>query len=435
MTRAIAHESLAFGTPSDVSACAQIFDDVATAMTDALNRVNAVNATPVDSWQGETADAASKELTDVPDLLQDFKVANELVGFALHHFAGGFTDYEEERARLEARNSQLAEDIDRTHRQRDAAAERVRSDPNSIAGLTLGLLGTDSDPEVSALDSRLAELQIDRDVLQRLFDENDGQFLQYVDSVVEAIRDADGFLYNGGFDQWWSQNAKPFLEVVRTVIEVVAVIVTIVVIFSGAGTLVALALGAMLLTLSLVDVLGTAASGREVTGEQWLNLGLDAFSVVTLGMANKAASAAKLANGANKAAAAKALTSGKNVATKVPVPTGVGTMAVPGGATAVQSGAATAASKVRPWELAEGAANIGGGAYLASQGDVAAGAGMAVGGVFDVGGGLRGWDMGGRRIVEAGKEGVTYGVGLVSGGSDSKSPSEWPGLDADALED
>ena len=299
MSASTHHDSLAFGEPADVTDCTRIFNDVGTAMAEAWTEVTTFRNSD-EAWEGETADEVRDGMADLPELLNRFRNANETVAGVLEFFAYRLSIYQDEERRLAEWGERLEDEFNSAHRRRDAAADRVRSDPGSLAGVTFGLVGVDSDPEVSALDHTLDELQRELAQLRLAHNRNDEEFEACVVSAVEAIRDTDSVLYNSDWDQFWNQTLSPILDTIRTVVEILAVIVTIVVMATGVGTLLALALGVMLLALSLADVVGTAAAGRDVTAEQWIGLALDVAAVATLGAA-RWASGAKLAGNASRA--------------------------------------------------------------------------------------------------------------------------------------
>jgi hypothetical protein len=412
--------SLAKGTRSDVMDCAQIFSDVCTAMMDAKTEVLAFNRWGGDTWSGRTADEVRDGMVDIPEVLGKFGTANDEVAQALRWFADRLAEYQDRHEFLQSQNAASSDEVTDALLRRSAAVERVRSDPAALDALILGLFDVSSDPEVASLDRQLGDLRGRRTDLRSQFDINDEEFEGWVAGAIELIRNADSVLYNSGWDQFWNQTMSPILDVVRSVVEVLAIIVTIVVMLTGVGTLFALALGLMLLTLSAVDIIGTAASGREVSTDQWLSLGLDMAAVATLGMTSWAGGA-KLASKASKAKAAKALKPTKTVAPKIE---GIGRMKHVDDARA---------ATVAKFELFEGVANVGAGSYMLAQGDVAGGIGTMVGGAAGFGSG-KGVSAGLRGI--AGVAGPAVGaVGDLFGGAEPiASPKDWPGLDADALD-
>jgi hypothetical protein len=413
-------ESLAYGERSDVIDCATIFSDVRTAMLDAANEAIYFNHRGPTMWSGRTADEVREGMVDVPQVLRNFATANGDVAQALRWFADRLDAYQDRYDFLQSQNTSSADEIRSTRARHSAAIDRLRANPTSIEDIANGLFDPNSDPEVARIERELLDLDIQRDELRRHFEANDENFEEWVASAVELIRDADSVLYNSGWDQFWNQTMSPILDTVRGIVEVLSIIVTIVVLLTGVGGLLVLALGLMLLTLSAVDIIGTAASGRKVTMDQWMSLGLDLAAVATLGMTSFAGGA-KLAGKASKAKAAKALRPTKTVAPKVK---GIGRMKHVDDARA---------AKVAMAERFEAVANVGAGSYMLAEGDVAGGIGTMVGGAAGFGSG-KGISAGLRGV--AGVAGPAVGaVGDLIGGSETTaSPKDWPGLDADALE-
>lgn len=302
------HESsLAFGSGDDVRDCARVFADVETAMLRARPNTVTFNDSGDDIWAGNTADLVRSEMDQIPELLRRFSIANRDVATALQSFAPRLDDYRQRFRSLQYEGRSTVNEIEQVERDRNRRIDEIESQGIDIGGW---LTGYGNDPQVSSLNARLDRLQDELRRLKGQFRDNEDGFDDAIDLAVRLVRDADGVLYNNGWDKFWSQTLEPVLEVVRIVVEVLTVIVMLAVLFTGVGALAALILAGVLFAISVVQVAGTAAAGHEVTGEMWLTLAIDFAAVATLGAA-RYAKGIKLAAQANKMQADDILKAGR----------------------------------------------------------------------------------------------------------------------------
>lgn len=432
--------SLAFGTSADITATARIFDDVAAAMLDARSSAVDFADTSGDMWRGHSADFVREQMTEVPELLRRFHVANDDVADALTMFAPSFESYCDTHRQLSTRGRSTHHEMLSVKSQRDRAIDRLRADDVmnvDVIGAIGGLVtGYEDDPEVRALTDRLRQLSNEFDVARSQFQGNDDEFEAAVERAADAISNADRALYNNGWDKFWSQTAAPILEVVKVVLEIVSIVVMLAVIFGSGGTLAPLVLAVMLLAVNAAQVAGTAAAGREVTKEMWFDLAMSAVAVATAGFAHYATNL-RAASAANKLEADKLLkakTSFHN-ATKA--------SARLQNADSLARAADRADDVARGFEIIEGSGNIAQGGAKIDEGlrtgdgwKIAGGALGVVGGAYDVSGhgfGEVGNVVGDGAKIGGGAMGAIDGVGNIAEGipetPGSESPKDWPGLD------
>lgn len=423
MARWYESSSLAFGDANDVTACARVFQDVASAMARARPRTVQVTNTGNDVWSGDSADVVRQLLAEIPELLRRSGQANGAVADALTGFAPRLADYQHDLWSLQRQGGSTAHELESVEHQRANTIDRLRSQESDIEQIIAWTYTYDDHPEVAPLNARLGRLQHELDALERRFERNGDDFESAVDLAVGLIRSADDVLYNNGWDEFWSKTLSPVLDVVRIVLEIATVVLVIAALIGSGGTLAPLIFAGLLLAVSVTQVVGTAAAGREVTAEMWLNLAIDFAAIATLGLA-RYAKGLKVAANANRVQADKILKGGKasfhaagqhlakmqkidrmvKVADNVEIAVRVGET-VEGGLIAGEGLVEVIGGDQKGWlKVVTGAADVGG----------------AGGAAIDVSKGVR--------------DGIGAGEGIADlsgGGSESqaRSPKEWPGLD------
>lgn len=422
MARWYERPSLAFGDSNDVTACAQVFADVETAMSGARPKTVEVGNTGNDVWSGESADEVRELMTEIPELLRRFSEANGDVANALRQFAPRLSEYQSYCRSLQQRGHSTGDEIDDVERLRESTIDRLRSQESDLEKAFTAWTYTYSDhPEVAPLNARLERLMGELAGLERQFDLNGDDFEAAVDLATDVIWSADGVLYNNGWDKFWSQTLKPVLDVVRVVLEIATVVLVIAALIGSGGTLAPLILAGLLLTVSATQVIGTAAAGREVTGEMWLNLALDIAAVATLGAAHYA-KGLKVAAGAHKVHADKLFKATKGQASFKHA-------AKLKDVERLTRAQETAEKAARGAEMFEGGLGMYEGGVKVGQGNNLGFVGIGTGllDVLGVGGAAG-------NLAAAGHTGMgaVEGVGELAGDQPDAEPrpsKEWPGLD------
>lgn len=414
--------SLAFGDETDVRACAQVFADVSEAMSRARPAALQFNNSGEDTFSSASADEIRARMEGIPELLRRFEAANADVASALRQFAPKLTDYRNGLQSLQNSGRSRARDIEQVERERVITIDRIRSEEGDLGQLVAGWMsGYAHHPEVASLNVRLDALRGELDRLQRQFDIGGEDFNAAVDRAAELIWNADWVLYDGAWERFWNQWLEDALAFVRTILEVVAVILTIAALIGSGGTLAPLIVAGLLLAVSIAQIAGNAAAGREITGEMWLNLTLDVAAVATLGAARHAHTL-KIAGAAQKAQADKILKLGKGK-------TSFEHAAKLHDVSRLQSAQQSAEKVARGFEMVEGGLSIGAGVNQVAQGNQAGWVSIGVG-AMDVG------PISGPALdaAHAGKAGigigqrVADGVDAAASAVEPRSPKEWPGL-------
>lgn len=423
MARWYLQPSLAFGDANDVTACAQVFRDVATAMSRVRPRTLEVTNTGGDVWSGDSADEVRTLLGDIPELLRRAGQANGDVAAALTGFAPELSEYRSNLQSLRQRGSSMADELESVERLRTDTIERLRAEEGDLEQLIAWTYTYADHPEVAPLNSRIDRLEGELAMLERWFDRNGEDFEAAVELAVDLIRSADDVLYNNGWDEFWSKTLEPVLDVVRTVLEVATVVLLVAALLGSGGTLAPLILAGLLLAVSSAKIIGTAAAGRKVTGEMWLTLAVDLAAVATLGFAHYA-KGLKVASNVHRVQADKILkgkasfhAAGQHLAKMQKIDR------------LVKLGD-RAEFAARMGETVEGGLVAGDGMVDVMEGDlkgllkIGAGA-LDIGGAGGVSGDLSKGALDGIGAAE--------GVGDLVAGSGSepehRSPKDWPGLD------
>ena len=414
--------SLAFGDESDVRACAQVFADVSEAMSRALPAALEFNNSGEDTFSSESADEIRSRMEGIPELLRRFAAANEEVASALRQFAPKLTDYRHELQSLQNSGRSRARDIEQVERERVITIDRIRSEESDLGQVLVGWMSDYAHhPEVRTLDVRLDGLQAELDRLERHFEIGGEDFNAAIDRAAELIWNADWVLYDGAWDRFWSQWLEDALAFVRTILEVVAVILTIAALIGSGGTLAPLIVAGLLLAVSIAQIAGNAAAGREITGEMWLSLTLDVAAVATLGAARHAHTV-KIAGAAQKAQADKILKLGRGKAS-------VKHMAKLQEVSRLQTAQRTAEKTARGFEMVEGGLSIGAGVNQVAQGNQAGWVSIGVGAmdVAPISGPALDAAHAGKAAVGAGQR-IVDGAESAASAVEPRSPKEWPGL-------
>ncbi len=435
--------SLAFGTSADIDATARVFSDVAEAMNRALPIAEDFNARNGDVWQGESADEARAQMSDVPEFLRRFFHANNDVAKALETFSPLFAEYQQEHQRLRSQGRETWTERVNVDRQRDLAIDRVRS--ASFDPMT-ALVSAEMDPDVRNLSHRLDQLTDDFLIAQRQLEEADEDFEVLVAQIVDIIDNADRVLYDSDWDKFWSQTAAPVIAVVKVALEIISVVVMILVLAGSLGTLAPFVLAVMLTAVTLIEIAGTAAAGDEITGDMWLELGINVAGVITGGMARWAKPAAKSMKAASAAHRTKA---DKFLKAKTSLSNAGEAGAHIRQADKLDNMAWWLDKGTRGSEMIEGGLVATEGGILLAEGMREGDLGKAIGGGVGLVAG--GFDLGGFEAPGFGRvggsenlfgDGAKIGHGIV-GGIDGigdildgipdepgeASPTEWPGLD------
>ncbi len=415
--------SRAFGDESDVLACARVFADVTEAMSRARPLAAEFSDSGEDTFSSNSADEIRARMEGIPELLRRFAAANAEVASALQQFAPRLTDYQTGLQSLQDTGRSTAHEIGQVERLRASTIERLRSEETDLGQAVVGWFSDYADhPEVASLDGRLDALQSELERLGRRFEIGGDDFDAAVDRAAELIWSADAVLYDSDWARFWSQWLEDALDVVRTILEVVAVILTVAVLIGSGGTLAPLIVAVLLLAVTVAQIAGNAAAGHEVTGEMWLNLGLDVAAVATLGAARHAQTL-KIAGATQKAQADKILKLGKGK-------TSFKHAAKMKEVTRLQSAHQSAAKMARGAEVAEGVANIGVGANEVAHGNNRGYFRIAAG-TFDVapitGPALDMAHLGNNAVGTA--EGLGDHLQSAAPPAEPRSPKEWPGLD------
>ena len=265
-------------------------------------------------WSGDSADEVRTLLADIPELLRRSGQANGDVAAALTGFAPQLSDYQSDLWSFRQQGSSTADELESVERMRETRstgcvrrrATSSRSSPGPIPTTTTRrwrrstlVSGACSASSMHSNVASSATVRTSRSA---------------VDLAVDLIRSADDVLYNNGWDEFWSKTLSPVLDVVRIVLEIATVVLVIAALIGSGGTLAPLIMAGLLLAVSAAKVIGTAAAGREVTGEMWLNLAIDFAAVATLGFA-RYAKGLKLASNANRVQADKILKTGRPAST------------------------------------------------------------------------------------------------------------------------
>lgn len=414
--------SLAFGDESDVRACAQVFADVAEAMSRARPAATEFNDSGEDTFSSESADEIRARMEGIPELLRRFETANAGVASALRQFGPTLTDYRDEVRSVQNSGRARARDLEQVERERASTIDRIRSEESDLGQVLVGWMSDYSQhPEVRAINARLDALQAELDRLGHQFEIGGDDFNAAIDRAAELIRNADWVLYDGTWDRFWNQWLEDALAFVRTILEVAAVILTVAALVGSGGTLAPLIVAALLLAVSIAQIAGRAGSGREITDEMWLNLTLDVAAVATLGAARHAHTL-KIAGAAQKAQADKILKLGKGKAS-------VKHAAKLHEVSRLQRAQQSADRMARGFEVVEGGLSIGAGANQVAQGNQAGWVSIGVG-AMDVA------PISGPALdaAHAGKAAIGTGQSIVDGvesgasAVEPRSPKEWPGL-------
>lgn len=431
--------SLAYGTESDVQATRRVFADVAEAMQRARPATLEFNEEDSDMWQGMVADMVRGEMSEVPDFLGRFHQANWDVAEALRVFGPMLTSYSTENDRFRHQGRQTHREIVSVEQQLDQLLQRLSSEDFGnfdLIGGAYGLLTQyGDDPEVRRLRAQLEQLERDFSSAYQNWERNGDEFEASAESVAAAIRDAEDVLYNNDWDKFWSQTAAPIIEIVKVVVEIASVLVMIAVVMGSAGTLAPLVLGVLLLVINAAEVAGTMASGREVTGEMWFDLGMSAVGVLTAGMSRygqqfvkstrlasskHAANAKKILKGkegfTNAQRASVELERARQLSVRIDRFEAAKT-----GLERLEGGVA----------VAEGGAMFGEGLVEGNGWKVAGGLVSGASGTFDTSGlNVRGVDyIGEGSDIGHGTVGAIDSISEMTGGdAGSESPKDWPGL-------
>ena len=308
--------SAAYGTPSDVRACAQVFADVAITMQKARPDVEDFRSNSEEIWQSHAATLVREQMELVPDSLRKFELAHDDVADALNQFAPAMETYQEAIWSLCSDGRTKSDELVSTESRRDSVIDRLRSEESDIEFLVSWAYTYKDHPEVAPLNAQIERLEDELVRLEAQWEQNDDDFDAAVRTAIDLIRDADGVLYNNGWDEFWTQTLSPVLDVVRVVLEVLAVVVMIAAMVCSLGTLAPLIVAAALLVVSAAQIIGTAAAGREITKDMWINLAMDLAAVVTLGAAHYAAGFKIAATGSRaQAQATLAASKGKAIVT------------------------------------------------------------------------------------------------------------------------
>lgn len=420
--------SLAFGDAGDVRACAQVFADVHEAMSRARPLATEFHHSGEEMWSGNSADIVREQMDEVPEFLRRFSVANDDVASALRRFAPELSDYQSLFRNLQSRGRSTQGEIESVERQRSDTIDRLRSQESDLEKATIAWSYTYGDhPEVRSLNARLEHLENELRTLERQFDGNAEGFESAVALAADLIWNADGVLYNNGWDKFWSQTLDPIVEVVRIVLEIATVVLMIAALIGSGGTLAPLIVAGLLVAVSVAEIAGTAAAGHEITGEMWLNLAIDVAAFATLGALHYA-KGLKLATKATQGQARAILKASK------------GGASFKHAAKLKEVRRLEQAEKIahrleRGTEIFEGSVDFVDGGTRIADGDIG-------GGIVSIGKGLA--DVGGAKQpvadgFRAGHAGVGAGQGIVEvvghgaesshGPEGPRSPKEWPGLD------
>ena len=415
--------SLAFGDPSDVTACARVFADVCTAMTRARPLVLEFNNSGADIWSGTSADELRESMAEIPEQLRRFASANNQVAASLQRFAPELGNYQSQLRSLQSRGSTTTGEINNVERLREMKIDELRAQDGGLEGLISWAYTYSDHPEVASYNSQLDRLQGELERLERQFESNEESFESAVALAVDLIADADTVLYNNGWDKFWTQTLQPILDVVKVVLEIAAIVLVIAALIGSGGTLAPLIVAGLLVAVNVAEIAGTAAAGHEVTGDMWLDLAINVAAFATLGAA-RYANGLKIASKANKLQADKILKgkTGLTNATKH--------------AAKLKEVERLANSAEKFGKVADNLAKVEGGLGVL-EGGIAIGEGNLVGGgIGIVAGGLDIGGIGGAigDTTRLGHSGVGVGEAIIEGTDtnpegERQSPKDWPGLD------
>ncbi len=414
--------SLAFGDSSDVTACARVFDDVGTAMTRARPLVVEFNSSGADIWSGNAADGLRESMAEIPEQLRRFANANNQVATSLQRFAPALSDYQDQRRSLQARGSTTTGEANNIERLREMKIDELRAQDGGLEGLISWAYTYSDHPEVASYNAQLDRLQGELDRLERQFESNEHSFESAVALAVDLIADADSVLYNNGWDKFWTQTLQPILDVVKVVLEIAAIVLVLAALIGSGGTLAPLIVAGLLVAVNVAEMAGTAAAGHEITGDMWLELGINVAALATLGAAHYARGL-KIASQANKLQADKILKgkTGLTNATKH--------------AAKLKEVERLTASAEKFGKVADNLARVEGSLGMV-EGGIAIGEGNLVGGTIGIVAG--GMDVGGvggaiGDTTRLGHSGVGVSETIVEKAdtparSEPQSPKDWPGL-------
>ena len=308
MARWYDKNSKAVGDGHDVRQCARGFSEASRSMLEARPKAARFErGGDGSSWESDAAEMLREQMDLVPDLMRRFAAANGNVASALEAFAPQLDGYQDTHRRLQREGHETRRDIDVNERARERRYQELSGDDNVFEQGWNWLSGEyGDDPQIRSLNAEIDRLEDELRRLRSQYYNNDDEFRDDVGRAIDLVRDADTVLYNNGWDKFWTQTLEPIIDIIRVVLQVAAIVLAIAALVGSGGTLAPLIVAALLAATSAAKIAGTAAAGREVTGEMWMNFALDLAGLVTAGLAHKAAGL-KAASQANADEAARLL--------------------------------------------------------------------------------------------------------------------------------
>lgn len=306
MARWYNKNSKAIGDGNDVRNCARGFSEASRSMLEARPKAARFERGDDGSaWESDAAEDLRQKMEELPELMRRFAAANGSVAEALENFAPKLDDYQRGHHRLQSEGHRAEREIDYAEQARRRRLQEISGDDNILEkgwNFISGEYGDDH--EVRSLNAQIDRLEDEIRRLRAQFYHERGEFKDVVKYAEDLVRSADEVLYNNGWDKVWTQTIEPALEIVRFVLTVAAIVLALAALVGSGGTLAPLIIAGLLVATSATKIIGTAAAGREVTTDMWVDLAID---LAAFGLAGAAHGFSGLAGASEGAKATKFL--------------------------------------------------------------------------------------------------------------------------------